>query len=129
MASRRLLGLSLLLLLTPSSSLALDNNFNFYPKNAQPCLYESATTAKCDGGSTGSVAKLNTCLCGNNNDFIINTAKCLGTKDPADVDGVYSTMSDACDTSNTPIARDIYSDIYQDIIHSDSNVHERLLLL
>ncbi|CAM1505866.1 Fc.00g115030.m01.CDS01 [Cosmosporella sp. VM-42] len=100
MASRWLLSsLPLFALLAPS--LAVENDFSFYPKDAQSCLYDSADAAKCNGGT---ISALNTCLCGNNNDFITNTAKCLGQKDPNDVDNVYSTMSKACSNSNTPIA-------------------------
>lgn len=38
---------------------------------------------------------LNTCLCGNlgdNGGFVTESAKCLGQKDTADVEAVYSTM-------------------------------------
>lgn len=91
--------LPLFLLLAPA--LAIENNFDFYPANSQDCLYESANNAGC---TSGTLSKLNTCLCGNNNDFVINTAKCLGKKDSADVGEVYTRMSDACQNSNTPLS-------------------------
>ena len=91
-----------LALLLPSFTLANDlNNFDFYPKNAQQCLYDAANTANCNGTT---VAELNSCQCGNDGDFITNAAKCIGQKDPDDVDDVYTTMNKACGDSGTDMA-------------------------
>lgn len=90
--------LTLLLLLTPT--LAFDNDFSFYPQNAQSCLYDAAKTSKC-GGDTA--AENNKCLCTNGGNFVTNTAKCLGAEDPGDVQSVYSLMLTACNESDTPL--------------------------
>lgn len=89
-----------LLLLAPSLSLAASNDFSFYPKNAQSCLYKAADSAACTGDTN---AALNECLCSNTSGFVTDTAKCLGSEDPDDVDQVYTDMSGACSNSNTPI--------------------------
>ncbi|RGP58705.1 c2h2 type zinc finger containing, partial [Fusarium longipes] len=89
------------LLLAPS--LALENNFDFYPEGAQSCLNENADKASC----TGADAKeLNYCLCGlgnYNNDFILGSARCIGQESPNDVDETYDMMNKACSNSNTPM--------------------------
>ncbi|KAF4458091.1 c2h2 type zinc finger containing protein [Fusarium austroafricanum] len=98
MASR---WFTLLLLVAPS--LALDNNFDFYPKGAQPCLQQAASDASCTGSDS---KELNYCLCGlgnYNNDFILGSARCIGEKSPKDIDSTYDTMNKACSTSNTPM--------------------------
>ncbi|RGP65993.1 c2h2 type zinc finger containing [Fusarium sporotrichioides] len=98
MASR---WFTLALLLTPS--LALKNDFSFYPAGAQECLEKNADDASC----TGSDAKeLNYCLCGlgnYNNDFILGSARCIGQESPNDVDETYDMMNEACSNSNTPM--------------------------
>ncbi|KAF4340506.1 c2h2 type zinc finger containing protein [Fusarium beomiforme] len=98
MASR---WFTLLLLLTPS--LALDNNFDFYPKGAQKCLNQAADDASCTGADS---KELNYCLCGlgnYNNDFILGSAACIGKQSPGDVDETYDTMNEACSNSQTPM--------------------------
>ncbi|RBQ75044.1 hypothetical protein FVER14953_12045 [Fusarium verticillioides] len=98
MASR---WFALLLLLTPS--LALDNNFDFYPKGAQQCLSQAADDASCTGADS---KELNYCLCGlgnYNNDFILGSAACIGKQSPGDVDETYDTMNTACSNSQTPM--------------------------
>ncbi|KAF5577153.1 c2h2 type zinc finger containing protein [Fusarium pseudocircinatum] len=98
MASR---WFTLLLLLTPS--LALDNNFDFYPKGAQKCLSQAADDASCTGADS---KELNYCLCGlgnYNNDFILGSAACIGKQSPGDVDETYDTMNTACSNSQTPM--------------------------
>lgn len=100
MAARWLRAALPFLLLLPSTTLALQNDFSFYPKNSQSCLDDSAEEAGCNGSN---VEDLNHCLCGNSNDFIINAAKCIGENDPEDGDDVYDTMSTACGDSQTPI--------------------------
>ncbi|KAH7161730.1 hypothetical protein EDB81DRAFT_352662 [Dactylonectria macrodidyma] len=91
--------LALCLALAPVSTLsAATNDFSFYPDNAENCLNESADSAACTGETN---QELNDCLCGNTNDFVTNTAKCLGKEDPDDVDQVYTIMESACNTSNS----------------------------
>ncbi|KAF9762203.1 hypothetical protein IL306_003496 [Fusarium sp. DS 682] len=98
MASR---WFTLLLLLTPS--LALNNNFDFYPKGAQKCLNQAADDASCTGADS---KELNYCLCGlgnYNNDFILGSAACIGKQSSGDVDETYDTMNKACSNSQTPM--------------------------
>ncbi|KAF5010756.1 hypothetical protein FDECE_3111 [Fusarium decemcellulare] len=98
MASR---WFTLALLLTPS--LALDNDFSFYPKGAQSCLNKAADDADCTGKDS---KELNYCLCGQGsykNDFILGSARCIGDESPDDVDETYDTMKTACTTSETPL--------------------------
>ncbi|KJZ73776.1 hypothetical protein HIM_06894 [Hirsutella minnesotensis 3608] len=99
--NRILISLSLSVCLLIAKSTALDNDFSFYPVNAQPCLYEAATRAQCQGSDS---QELNGCLCGNGGSFITNTARCLGTGDSADVASVYRTMAQACADSRTPMS-------------------------
>ncbi|KAK7418503.1 hypothetical protein QQZ08_011213 [Neonectria magnoliae] len=103
MASRRSFwsSLPLLLLLAPFLALALENNFDSYPKNAQECLYKSANATDCTG-DTG--AELNACLCENSGGFVINTARCIGEKGGVDIDLVYSDLDTACDGTSTPLS-------------------------
>ncbi|UNI18060.1 hypothetical protein JDV02_004356 [Purpureocillium takamizusanense] len=88
-------------LLAASSAVALDSDFSFYPKNAQPCLNSAASKSKCSGSDA---VELNTCFCGNEGDFIINTARCLGKDDKDDVQSVYKIMLQACTDSHTPMS-------------------------
>ncbi|KPM41362.1 hypothetical protein AK830_g5157 [Neonectria ditissima] len=105
MASRRSfwssLPLLLLLLLAPLLALALENNFDSYPADAQDCLYKAANATDCTG-DTG--AELNSCLCTNTGGFVINTAKCIGDKGGVDIDLVYSDLDTACDGTSTPLS-------------------------
>ena len=64
-------------------------------------MYQAAKTSKCSGDTAPA---LNKCFCGNGGKFITNTAKCLGQKDQKDVQEVYTTMSDACSDSDTPMS-------------------------
>lgn len=82
-------------------ALAVDSDFSFYPTNSQSCLNQASKDSSCNGQAT--VAALNKCLCGNGDNFIINAATCLGKKDPNDVATVYTTMSGACQDSDTPM--------------------------
>ncbi|KAH7129887.1 hypothetical protein B0J13DRAFT_133044 [Dactylonectria estremocensis] len=91
--------LALCLALAPISTLsAATNDFSFYPDNAENCLNKSADAAACTGDTN---QELNDCLCSNTNDFVTNTAKCLGSEDPDDVDEVYTTMKSACSASQS----------------------------
>lgn len=100
MAPRSLWSSLPLLLLAPSLALAASNDFSFYPQNAQSCLYKAADSAACTGDTN---AALNECLCSNTSGFVTDTAKCLGSEDPDDVDQVYTDMNGACNASSTPL--------------------------
>ncbi|KAK1246357.1 hypothetical protein MKX08_000159 [Trichoderma sp. CBMAI-0020] len=91
--------LLLLLLLTPAAATVFPD-FSFYPASAQPCLSQAGDSSKCSGAT---VADLNECLCGNENDFIILAAQCIGKNDSSDAVPVYQTLVSACATSNTPL--------------------------
>ncbi|KAK3379181.1 hypothetical protein B0T24DRAFT_494374, partial [Lasiosphaeria ovina] len=91
---------SLVALILISTSQAASPSFGFYPENSQDCLDQAADTANCP---SSTVEVLNSCLCSNGGDFVTNTAKCLGTKDPDDVDAVFDTMQSACANSQTPL--------------------------
>ena len=91
----------LLFLTAATPSLAIENDFSFYPKGAQGCLKRAAKKADCS--EAPDVPKLNECLCGNTGNFITKTAQCLGKEAPDDVDETYKTMRDACNDSDTPI--------------------------
>ncbi|KAI3336930.1 hypothetical protein HD806DRAFT_22733 [Xylariaceae sp. AK1471] len=84
----------LVLLLQTGSSLAVDNDFSSYPQGSQQCLYDSADQAGCKSADTG--ADLNQCLCKNRNNFVYNTASCVGKKSPSDTDAVYETLVSNC---------------------------------
>lgn len=86
--------LLLLLLLQTGSSLAVDNDFSAYPEGSQQCLYDSADDAGCSSGSSGE--QLNQCLCKNQNNFVYNTASCIGKNSPSDAIAVYETLSSNC---------------------------------
>ncbi|GAB0132255.1 hypothetical protein EsDP_00000696 [Epichloe bromicola] len=98
MTPRRIRLLSLLFLLR--SALAFESDFSFYPPSAQPCLDSASKASKCSGPDAKTI---NTCLCGNGGNFITRTAQCLGRQRKADVQAAYSTMSEACAHSGTPM--------------------------
>ncbi|KAF4122054.1 hypothetical protein GMORB2_7647 [Geosmithia morbida] len=78
----------------------IENNFDFYPTDAQSCLYKAGKEANCP---KQSVSQLNSCQCNNGGDFITLTAECLGTDDSHDLRSVYTIMDEACGDSSTPI--------------------------
>lgn len=75
-------------------------NFDFYPKDAQRCLYKAADSSNCD---SGAVDTTNSCLCTNGGNFVTNSAQCLGKSDKKDLSEVYFTMQEACSDSKTPL--------------------------
>ncbi|KAJ4300125.1 hypothetical protein N0V88_002794 [Collariella sp. IMI 366227] len=80
-----------------------DDIVNFdglYPKGALDCLYEAADSSKC---KSKTVPATNSCFCRNGGNFIMNTAKCLGSSS-RDLQTVYRTMKENCDNSETPIS-------------------------
>ncbi|EHK44730.1 uncharacterized protein TrAtP1_002847 [Trichoderma atroviride] len=89
----------LLALLTPAVATVFPD-FSFYPAGAQSCLSQAGDSSKCSGAT---VADLNECLCGNENNFIILAAQCIGKNDSSDTVPVYQTLVSACATSNTPL--------------------------
>lgn len=103
----------LLLLAVPSA--AFESDFNFYPSDAQPCLYSASDEAGC---TSETVAQLNSCLCRNGGNFITNAASCLGKSDRKDIDEVYTTMEEACSDSKTPIG--LTKNEFKDAADADS---------
>ncbi|KAI5460488.1 hypothetical protein BGZ63DRAFT_404957 [Mariannaea sp. PMI_226] len=97
----RSLWSALPLLLLATSALADENDFSFYPRRSQSCLYNSANTAKC---TSGTAVSLNECLCYNHNGFVTNAAACVGRKAYSEVYYVYRTMIRACNESGTPLS-------------------------
>lgn len=83
-----------------SSCRAAVVDFSFYPPRSQDCLYRASNSSSC---ATDTVTATNTCLCGNGGDFVTNSAKCLASSDPDDLESVYKTMTTACSDSNTPL--------------------------
>ncbi|KAM4063182.1 hypothetical protein HRG_010254 [Hirsutella rhossiliensis] len=80
---------------------ALENDFSFYPADAQACLTQAGARSACRGST---VSELNGCLCGNGSGFVSGAARCLGQRDAGDVAAVYRTMVDACERSATPLS-------------------------
>ncbi|KAK5996601.1 hypothetical protein PT974_01938 [Cladobotryum mycophilum] len=87
-----------LFLLSPA--LAVTPDFSFYPPNAIDCLNDAAAISKC---SAATYPELNSCLCGNGGNWVLNSAACVGQKDPTDIVKVYTTMAQACADSKTPM--------------------------
>ncbi|KAI6783639.1 uncharacterized protein J7T54_005668 [Emericellopsis cladophorae] len=98
----RLTGVALVALLGLCTSVLgeVEPEFEFYPRDAQPCLYEASDKASCP---TSSNKAQNACFCSNEYDFIVNTAKCMGNDDADLLSETYDTMSQACGDSGTPI--------------------------
>jgi len=101
-AMARLSGVALIALLGLCTRVLgeVEPEFEFYPKDAQPCLYEASEKASCP---TSSNKAQNACFCSNEYDFIVNTAKCMGNDDADLLSETYDTMSQACSDSGTPI--------------------------
>jgi LPXTG-motif cell wall-anchored protein len=76
-------------------------DFDFYPDDAEDCLYKAAESSKCE---SGGVPATNACLCRNGGDFIITAAECLGRSSKSNLKDVYRIMRGACDNSKTPIS-------------------------
>jgi hypothetical protein len=89
-------------LLFSRATAAITNDFSFYPKNAQSCLYSAANASGCAGDTN---QEMNSCLCGNSgsNGFVSGSAACIGASDPDDVSSTFAVMEDSCKNSNTPI--------------------------
>lgn len=100
MASLWLQASVICFLLAPA--LALDSDFTgLYPDTSLSCLNDASARTTCNGSP--SVQQLNKCLCGNDGDFITNTAQCLGKEQPGDVESVYKSLSQNCADSDTPM--------------------------
>jgi hypothetical protein len=90
-----------LLLLVLAATCSAQSDFGFYPEDSQQCLEDAAARTNCE---STDVNKMNRCFCGNEGNFIINVAKCVGEDASDDVQEVYSTMQGACSNSNTPMS-------------------------
>lgn len=110
----------LLFLLLAPSALAFDPDFGFYPSGAQSCLNGAAKKSNCKGDTA---TDLNKCFCGNGGNFAIIAAQCLGKNDADEVETVFTTMSDACDHSNTPlkVSKDNFTDAADSAANDDDD--------
>ncbi|KAM7183030.1 hypothetical protein V8F20_012763 [Naviculisporaceae sp. PSN 640] len=92
---------ALLALVFASVARAGTINFDFYPKDAQECLYKAADDSNCD---SGTVETTNQCLCSNGGNFVTKTAECLGQNDKKDLSEVYLRIKELCAAdSHTPL--------------------------
>jgi len=101
LAARLPLPVRLVLAFAAVSVSAFENDFSKYPTGSQQCLTDSANASGCNGST---VQEMNQCLCGNSGNFVTNAAACIKKSDSADLETVYTTMADACNYSNTPLA-------------------------
>lgn len=91
------------LLLTSPTRASVDVDFSAYPASAQSCLTQAAKTSGCASEST--VSEMNDCLCGNSGDFVLDSARCLGSMDNAEtMSKVYDTMQQSCSETKTPLS-------------------------
>lgn len=90
-----------LLVLVLAATCSAQSDFGFYPEDSQHCLDNAAARTNCE---SSDVNKMNRCFCGNEGNFIINVAKCVGEDASDDVQEVYSTMQGACSNSDTPMS-------------------------
>lgn len=91
------------LLLTSPTRASVDVDFSAYPASAQSCLTQAVKTSGCSSEST--VSEMNDCLCGNSGDFVLDSARCLGSLENADtMSKVYDTMQESCSQTKTPLS-------------------------
>lgn len=92
------------LLLTTPTHAAVDVDFSAYPASAQSCLAQAVDTSGCSSEST--VSEMNDCLCGNSGDFVLDSARCLGSIDSnaETMSEVYDTMQQSCSETKTPLS-------------------------
>ncbi|KAI7780473.1 hypothetical protein LA080_015986 [Diaporthe eres] len=91
------------LLLTSPARAAVDVDFSAYPASAQSCLTQAVDTSGCSSQST--VSEMNDCLCGNSGDFVLDSARCLGSLGSAEtMSKVYDTMQQSCSETKTPLS-------------------------
>ncbi|KAL1852393.1 hypothetical protein Daus18300_012226 [Diaporthe australafricana] len=92
-----------ILLLTPPTRASVDVDFSAYPASAQPCLTQAVETSGCSSKDT--VTEMNDCLCSNTGDFVLDSAKCLGSLgNAATMSTVYETMQQSCSETKTPLS-------------------------
>lgn len=84
--------------ITPVRSLELD--FSAYPASTQTCLEDAAGVSGCVGET---VAEENQCLCGNEGNFVINTAMCIATQGSTVLTEVWDLLQDSCSETKTPL--------------------------
>jgi hypothetical protein len=92
------------LLLTSPTQASLDVDFSAYPASAQSCLTQAVKTSGCSSEST--VSEMNDCLCSNSGDFVVDSARCLGTMGSSaeTMSEVYDTMQQSCSETKTPLS-------------------------
>lgn len=91
------------LLLTSPTRASVDVDFSAYPASAQSCLTQAVDTSGCSSKST--VSEINDCLCGNSGNFVLDSARCLGTIGSAQtMNQVYDTMQRSCSETKTPLS-------------------------
>jgi len=95
------LSLSVVLVLASTASAAFKNDFSGYPQDSRNCLVTASDSSGCNGDT---VQEMNTCLCGNQGNFVLSAASCIAKSASWDLDAVYTTMSGACAYSKTPLA-------------------------
>lgn len=76
--------------------------FTNYPLNAQQCLYNAADASGCPTVASYS-QDINSCLCGNEGNFVTNSALCVRENDSVDLQNVWSTMVYDCQLTGTPL--------------------------
>jgi hypothetical protein len=77
------------------------SNFSAYPVEARSCLLSAADNSGCN--LSASLHNLNECLCSNDGGFATNSASCVASNDPDDLQSVYKAMLNECDTTDTPL--------------------------
>jgi len=91
---------ALVSLLFVSLSRASTLNFDFYPKDSQECLVQSANASNCE---SGTAEEAYSCLCNNGGNFVTKAATCLGKEDPGDLEEVYKNMRASCADKKKPL--------------------------
>lgn len=83
---------------TRSSSSA---DFSSYPATTRTCLSKAFDQSDCAGDT---VTETNSCLCSNDDNFVTNTAICIGDQGNDVVVQVYDIMQDSCSDTKTPLS-------------------------
>lgn len=92
------------LLLTSPTQAAVDVDFSAYPASAQTCLTQAVDTSGCSSEST--VSEMNDCLCSNSGNFVLDSARCLGSSglSAETMNQVYDNMQQSCSETKTPLS-------------------------
>jgi hypothetical protein len=81
-----------------AASVTLD--WSVYPAASRQCLDYYTRSSGCDDTS---VFTLNSCLCVNGANWVVNIAQCITKIDPEDMRVVYGTLKAACAATGTQI--------------------------